>query len=146
MHAKLLQLCPTLCNTMVCSPPGSSVHEMLQARKVEWVAIFFSRGLPDPGIKPWSLALQVDSLKPCLSKGFRNLISIPPLFWDRGDTTQAQKGFLWVKSQGITPGHNESCSSQKPSLPDPCWPRGVCTPRGGSQGRSGVEKESRQLA
>ena len=64
MHAKLLQLCPTLCNTMVCSPPGSSVHEMLQARKVEWVAIFFSRGLPDPGIKPWSLALQVDSLCP----------------------------------------------------------------------------------
>jgi len=41
---------------MVCSPPGSSVHEMLQARKVEWVGILFSRGLPDPGIKPWSLA------------------------------------------------------------------------------------------
>ena len=43
---------------------------------------------------------------------------------------------------GITPGRNESCSSQKPSLPDPCWPSGVCTPRGGSQGRPGVEKET----
>ena len=32
MHAKLLQLCPTLCNPLDCSPPGSSVHRILQAR------------------------------------------------------------------------------------------------------------------
>ena len=38
-----------------CSPPGSSVHGILQARILEWVAIFFSGGLPDPGIKPVSL-------------------------------------------------------------------------------------------
>ena len=36
-------LCPTLCNSMDCSPPGSSVH-VLQARVLEWVAIPFSRG------------------------------------------------------------------------------------------------------
>ena len=36
--------CPTLCNRMVCSLPGSSVHRISQARILEWVAIFFSRG------------------------------------------------------------------------------------------------------
>ena len=35
---------PTLCNPMDCSPPGSSVHGILQARILEWVAILFSRG------------------------------------------------------------------------------------------------------
>ena len=38
------QLCLTLCDTMDCSPPGSSVHGILQARILEWVAIPFSRG------------------------------------------------------------------------------------------------------
>ena len=33
------QLCPTLCDVMDCSPPGSSVHGILQARILEWVAI-----------------------------------------------------------------------------------------------------------
>ena len=41
--AKLLQSCPTLCNPMDLSPPGSSVHGILQARILEWVAISFSR-------------------------------------------------------------------------------------------------------
>ena len=39
------QLCPTLCG---CSPPGSSVHGILQARILEWVAIPFSRGSSSP--------------------------------------------------------------------------------------------------
>ena len=38
------QLCPALCNPMDCSQLGSSVHGILQARILEWVAIFFSRG------------------------------------------------------------------------------------------------------
>ena len=38
VSAKLLQLCPTLCSPMDCSPPGSSVHGILQARTLEWVA------------------------------------------------------------------------------------------------------------
>ena len=40
--AQLLQSCPTLCNPMDCSPPGSSVHGILQASILEWVAISFS--------------------------------------------------------------------------------------------------------
>ena len=38
MHATLRQSCLTLCNPMDCSPPGSSVHGILQARILEWVA------------------------------------------------------------------------------------------------------------
>ena len=41
--AKLLQSCLTLCDPVDCSPPGSSVHGILQARILEWVAISFSR-------------------------------------------------------------------------------------------------------
>ena len=40
----LTQSCPTLCNPVDCSPPGSSVHGILQARILEWVAIWFSKG------------------------------------------------------------------------------------------------------
>ena len=46
---------PTLCDPMDCSPPGSSVHGILQARILEWVALPYSRDLPDPGIEPASL-------------------------------------------------------------------------------------------
>ena len=42
------QSCPTLCDPMDCSPPGSSVHEIFQARILEWVAISFSRGSSQP--------------------------------------------------------------------------------------------------
>ena len=40
--AKSLQSCPTLCDPIDGSPPGSSVPEILQARILEWVAISFS--------------------------------------------------------------------------------------------------------
>ena len=42
--AKSLQLCLTLCDSKDCSPPGSSVHGILQARTLKWLAISFSRG------------------------------------------------------------------------------------------------------
>ena len=42
------QSCPTLCDPMDCSPPGSSVHEIFQARILEWLAISFSRGSSQP--------------------------------------------------------------------------------------------------
>ena len=56
------QSCLTLCDPMDCSLPGASVHGIVQARVLEWVADPFSRDLPNPGIKPRSPALQVDSL------------------------------------------------------------------------------------
>ena len=51
-----------LCDPGDCSPPGSSVHGILQARILEWVVISFSRGSSHPGIEARSPALQADSL------------------------------------------------------------------------------------
>ena len=62
MRAQSLQSCPTLCNPMDCGSPGSSVHGILQARILEWVAILSPGDLPNPGIEPTPPALQVDSL------------------------------------------------------------------------------------
>ena len=44
----VIQSCPTLCDPMECSPPGSSVHGTFQVRIPEWVAISFSRGSSQP--------------------------------------------------------------------------------------------------
>ena len=43
-ESEVAQSCPTLCNPMDCSLPGSSIHGIFQARILEWVAISFSRG------------------------------------------------------------------------------------------------------
>ena len=47
------QSCPTLCDPMHCSPSGSSVHEIFQTRKLEWVSISFSRGSSQPRDRTW---------------------------------------------------------------------------------------------
>ena len=56
-EVKVSQLCPTLCD-----PTDYTVHGILQARVLEWVAFPFPRGLPNPGIKPRFPILQADSL------------------------------------------------------------------------------------
>ena len=58
------QPCPTLFDPMDCSPPGSCVHRISQARILEQVAISFSRDFPNPGIEPASL------VSPALAGGF----------------------------------------------------------------------------
>ena len=42
-ESEIAQSCPTLSDLMDCSPPGSSVHEIFQARVLDWVAIAFSK-------------------------------------------------------------------------------------------------------
>ena len=61
-HSVSRSVMPNSYNPMDCNPPDSSVHGIVQARLLEWVAISFSRDLPHPGIEPRSLALQADSL------------------------------------------------------------------------------------
>ena len=51
----IAQLCPTLSDPMDYSPPGSSVHGILQAKILEWVVIPYPEYLPCPIIKPMSL-------------------------------------------------------------------------------------------
>ena len=48
VYVLVAQSCLTLCDPMDSSPPGSSVHGLLQARTLEWVAIPFSRGSSPP--------------------------------------------------------------------------------------------------
>ena len=62
MHTQPLQSCPTLRDPMDCSPPGSSVHGILQVREY-WSGLPCPPPgyLPNPGIEPASLVLQVDS-------------------------------------------------------------------------------------
>ena len=64
VRAKSLQLYLTLCNSMDCSPPGSSVHGIFQARILEWVAIPSSRGSSQPMAELESL------VSPALAGGF----------------------------------------------------------------------------
>ena len=47
-ESEVVQSCPTLCNPMDCSLPGSSVHGIFQARILEWVDISFSRASSPP--------------------------------------------------------------------------------------------------
>ena len=54
VHACILS-CVWLCNPIDCSPPGSSVYGIFQARILEWVAISYSRGLLNPRIETQSL-------------------------------------------------------------------------------------------
>ena len=67
--AKSLQSCPTLCDPMDCSPPGSPIPGILQARTLEWVAISFSNAWKwkvkvkslshvQPSATPWTAAYQ----------------------------------------------------------------------------------------
>ena len=64
-ESEVAQSCPTLSDSMDCSPPGSSVCGIFQARALEWGAIAFSPSsgdCPNLGIKPRSLAWLADSL------------------------------------------------------------------------------------
>ena len=61
-ESEVIQSCPTLSDPVDCSLPGSCIHGILQARILEWVAISFSKDLPNPEIKPGSPALEADVL------------------------------------------------------------------------------------
>ena len=56
------QSSPTLCYPIACSPPGSSVHGISQARILEWAAISFSRGSSRPRDQNWVSCIAADSL------------------------------------------------------------------------------------
>ena len=66
------QSCLTLCDPVHCSPPGSSVHGILQARILEQVAFPSPEDLPDPEIKSMSPELQADTL-PSEPQGIFNI-------------------------------------------------------------------------
>ena len=62
MKELVVQSCRTLCDPMDYSPPGFTVHGILQARILRLIAFPSPGGLPDPGMEAESPALQADSL------------------------------------------------------------------------------------
>ena len=52
-ESEVAQLCPTLSDPMACSPPGSSIRGIFQARVLEWGAIAFSDGHGYVEVKPY---------------------------------------------------------------------------------------------
>ena len=62
--AQLFQWCPTLCKPMDRSPPGSSVHGILRARILEWVAMLSSRDFSQPRDQTYISCVS------CLAEGF----------------------------------------------------------------------------
>ena len=100
MLCLVAQSCPTLCNCRDCSPPGSSVHGILQARILEWVAMLTSRG----SFKPKSPVLQVDSLLPAEPPGKPENIGAGSLSLLQGifPTQELNRGLLhcrWILYQ-----------------------------------------------
>ena len=59
---EVAQSCPTLCDPLDWSPPGSSVLGIFQAKILEWVPFPSPEDLPDPAVEPGSPALQADAL------------------------------------------------------------------------------------
>ena len=60
--SEVIQSCLTFCDSIDCSPPGSSIHGIFQARYWSGLPFPSPGDLPDPGIEPRSPALQADSL------------------------------------------------------------------------------------
>ena len=86
MHAKSLLSCLTLCDPVDCRPPGSSVHQILQARIVEWIALPFSRRSSQPRDEPLSL------MSPALADEFQYL--------PKGRSREAVDGWARVVTYG----------------------------------------------
>ena len=92
MKVLVTQSCQTLCDHTDCSPPGSSVHGISQARILEWVVILFSRGSPQP--RDWT----------CISHIVSGFFTI----WaTREAPSRAQMRHklvkLWIKTCGKSP-------------------------------------------
>ena len=105
------QSCPILCDPMGCSPPGSSVHGIFQARIQQWVAISSSRGSPRPRdrthvscifcirrIPPSHLSLGMGSANKFPSQKFISMWSIASNISSFLSEKITSQGFPWWSS------------------------------------------------
>ena len=90
------QLYPSLCNPMDCNLPGSSVHEIFQARILEYSSIPFPEDLPNLGIKPGSPKLQAESLpSEPPGKPLRIMLSLSYLYSINGTIKPEWQHIYW---------------------------------------------------
>ena len=106
MHAQSLQLCPTLCDPMECSPSASSVYGILQARILEWVAMPPSGDLPSPGIEPISLTSPALAGGICGTSATWEFLTYSQALGIRTGTSLRGKGI-------ILPATNAKCKKNK---------------------------------
>ena len=116
-HAQSLQSCPTLYDPMGCSPQGSSVHGILQARILEWVAISFTRGSSQPNIQIrvscivgrfftiWATreAPKLDSYPPCKEVQFSSVQSLSRVWRFATPWTTAHQASLSITNSQHPP-------------------------------------------
>ena len=89
------QACPTLSDPMDCSLPGSSVHGILQARILEWVASLFSRGLfPTQGSNPGVLPCRWILYYPSHQGSLKRLGTTAIGKWNQGHQETSLKGIV----------------------------------------------------
>ena len=88
MCVLVIQPCPPLWDPMDCSLPSSSVSGIFQARILEWVAIFFSGDLPDPGVDPVSPALSGGFFTIWVTRKAHHKIYDP---WNKGQKDERSK-------------------------------------------------------
>ena len=103
-ESEVAQSCPTLCDPIDCSLPGSSVHGILQARVLEWIVISFSRGSSQPRAQTQALLYCRPSEPPGKSlnivgqqwiwgSGYGGTVGVS---WMRDERVSVDKrGFLW---------------------------------------------------
>ena len=109
--SEVAQSCPTLCDAMDCSLPGSSLHGILQARVLEWVAISFPRGSSWPRDRTWVSHIPGRCFKPLSHQGspkeapkklqrspnssLNNLTFLPPHMANFYEESSLPSLFLW---------------------------------------------------
>ena len=115
----IAQLCPTLRDPMDCSPPGSSVLGVFQARILEWAAIFFSRGSSQPRDRAPVFGIVLPELPGhfmyCLDYGNVSPTPSPVVSTSAGNLLEMK--FLRLipaeSETGVVPGVNFSAPSRR---------------------------------
>ena len=131
MSAQLLQSCLTVCDPMGCSPPGSSVHEISQAKILERVAISSSRGSSPPRDRACESRQGYCWLNDPMSEYAKGLEPGMVYHWPQYR--------FWVDPIGFTSKrHSSSCvSPSSPTLPHPSlrnlWPEQLASSQLASQ-------------
>ena len=80
--SEVAQLCLTLCNPVDCGLPGSSIHGILHAGILEWIAISFSRGSSQPRDRTWVSRITGRRFTVWATREAQGLILLNKNFWD----------------------------------------------------------------
>ena len=120
------QSCLTLCGALDCSPPGPSVHRILQAGILVWVFSSPPGQLPDPGIEPGSFAAQAYSL-PSEWSSNGNSSAYPIMTKNIGGTSVVVQ---WLRFCLPNAGDADSIPGQESRIPHFTQPK---TPRNKSK-------------